>query len=358
MAASLPSKDGLLLQWLSNSREWLNRLWIYGETQNIICEVFIPVYGPSIECPSLRYALLAFASAMNEDDNREADNADDAGRALCIKSPDTISEGDLFASVFLAFASIPTRRDRVQVHLHGFLAILKLLSQRSTSSLSIFWPLARDMLLWAMSDQNGVSNEMYLKFLCECRILLGPSTWRQRRAYFTDTYTAIRRSLYFHRRILKCAVRMLPTIGSSFSDVVKLVLADGIEHLGEIGKLPEVQTKEMKGCASDGPLQIKEASQNMGSWVRYHLAQGIFRVLLFLYDAGGIVKGFRSEAVLQETKSMFDVVISWTSKIRYGDMGPFPDRVILAETIALWGLAWPRDNLPDLFEDKGARPRS
>ena len=342
MAASILSEDVILLQWLYNCHQWSNRLWIYGEIWIIILEVFIPKYRPSVECPSLRYALLAFASAMNDNGIREATNAVYAGHVLRKKiSEHTLSEGDLFASVFLALASVPNPENGVKHHLKGFLAILESLSQgRSRSSLPISWSLARDILLWAVSDQKWMSDEDYLQFVYDCRQLLGPSTWERRNAYVKKTYCAILRSLTFHRRILKCAVRLLRDVGSYFPEFVKSTLADSIDDLGQMGELSK-KARSLK---------------QVGSWVRYRLAQGIFRVLQLLYEAGGIIKGFRSEPVLQEIRSMREVVINSTGKILYRDIGPFPDRAILAETIALWALAWPREALPDLFLDKGEHP--
>src|SRR5204862_5837288 len=144
---------------------------------------FAYIFSPSIGSESLRQATLAWAAAFLPPDPSNYDRMEYystcAGRALRTKSSETIDESDIYAASLLTILScLYLDRQKSEIHLKGFLAIIdefskKLLKQEMSGQLStvhhlsMFMPLVRDLIIEA-SRCSHVPNTLVIQFSTTC----------------------------------------------------------------------------------------------------------------------------------------------------------------------------------------------
>lgn len=147
----------------------------------LLTKKFAFVYGPSISSTSLRHAMLACAAFTLREQNDIAlleVHVDRANRAL--RTRPTYSEADLFAAYLLA--AMNARRHNLthfKVHLLGFAAILEELKNGEhlvPDSLSVFWPYARNDLIW---HGRSIGDDVILTFWDRTQASLGSPTFGQ-----------------------------------------------------------------------------------------------------------------------------------------------------------------------------------
>lgn len=155
--------------------------------------------GPSIDCPSLRLATLAYYDVHLPYERQDEEYMIHAVHAIAKKDVSELSEGDLFA-VCLLTGTKETRRQLLalrprqrrfrpeqipsySVQLRWFMAIIDHLLHKvndgvSSYDLGLFWPYARDLLVhFAPLDY---SDAIFWTFLSLCRRHLGPPDFEER----------------------------------------------------------------------------------------------------------------------------------------------------------------------------------
>jgi hypothetical protein len=190
----------LLFQWIYSGRqEPVSRLFQrkaffeFGQ-QEIFTFVkqLIPIYSPSINCLSLRYALLVYIGIITSGGlftEREKDNTRRARFALAKLSRSEFEEDDVVAAFLLAFSNWVnpnSLQEELGVYLKRFLAILAHVSGgRSVGnehgSLWYFRPIARDLLLHAAS--RDLAPDAFNRFFQQTTEVLGIPTLSQRARY-------------------------------------------------------------------------------------------------------------------------------------------------------------------------------
>lgn len=155
------------------------------------------VFGQSIDNPCLRQATLALAAALSPSSQIHHGLIDvycnGAYCALRGKKGETITEADLFATLLLALVScVLGDFDTFRTHIKGFMVIAHELSQNVSKDkyrpmLSVFWPLARD-LLFESSRTFLRASSVVVEFYTACRLLLGPQNILSRADYLAAIY--------------------------------------------------------------------------------------------------------------------------------------------------------------------------
>ena len=134
---------------------------------------FVLVYGPTISHPSLHHALCAYvghwSGIASDDDQEEYHRRATQSLQRKLNDPPSIEEGDLFAVSLLAmWASCHRMNDRFTAHTRGFTALMNHLRQNTPpmlSTLSVFWPMARDEIILHAYDleldsEGGIANDL------------------------------------------------------------------------------------------------------------------------------------------------------------------------------------------------------
>ena len=161
-----------------------------------LMKTFAFTFGKAISEPSLRHAMLALAAALNPSDQINSDLAyvycRKAHRTLLTKNFATVREADLFAAFVLAMVScVLGEFSAFRTHLGDFMNLAQLNRRGSTNenrhALSMFWPLARDLLLESSRTFLRAS-DLVLEFHNNCRRFLGPQSLLTRVNYLTTFY--------------------------------------------------------------------------------------------------------------------------------------------------------------------------
>jgi len=207
-----------LLQWVYNGQSCevnnlrhCSALLVTNMQQNLfaLAKNVIPIFDWTIKSQALRHSFLAFAGMVTSGDltMREKDNIGRARSALLtrVDFPGALDEGDLFASLLLAFttwANPSPEPENYKIHLKGFVAIMEYISSQKRNSLSRFWPMGRDMFFsipyWQMPGNSDLD---YFDFYDQCTKVMGPPSLAQCLAYIDDS-TALRDSIRYHLRTL------------------------------------------------------------------------------------------------------------------------------------------------------------
>jgi hypothetical protein len=162
-------------------------LW-YGSLVAGILKKLAFTFGPSLNRPSLRHAALAWAAAFRTAPGKpppwsRTDSVEDhlsvARKELLKKTRETVDEADLFANLFLVLLSVIVGdMSDFATYLRGFMTIVTILNQKRChrkyhSQLSVFWPLARDLILHA--GRYVIHGEpLILEFQRFCNHLITP----------------------------------------------------------------------------------------------------------------------------------------------------------------------------------------
>jgi hypothetical protein len=164
-------------------------------------------YSPSINSQPLRHAVLAFSAAFLPRSNISYfDRLEYHKTAACTslrkKLSSTVDESDLFAVCLLAVLSgLYLDRTEFAIHRSGFVSIMKELCRKirlqgGLSPLSLYWPLARDMIL---RDCRSIDcNENALSFCYFSQKLMGPQNFAARGRYFSELYGISSERLRLH----------------------------------------------------------------------------------------------------------------------------------------------------------------
>jgi hypothetical protein len=152
---------------------------------------FAVIFEPSIKSTSLRQAMLAFTAAgMHNTALRERAeyHSDRASRELRRKTSATLDEGDLFAACLLTCVSrYHHDLNSFCIHLGGFTVIMEELAKKAKvngerNTLSILWPLGRDLILWSSTEVPKAS-EHVLDFCIKSHTTLGNQSFWCRSEY-------------------------------------------------------------------------------------------------------------------------------------------------------------------------------
>jgi hypothetical protein len=164
-------------------------------------------YSPSINSQPLRHAVLALSAAFLPRSNISyVDRLEYHKTAACTslrkKLSSNVDESDLFAVCLLAVLSGLYREiNEFGVHRSRFVSIMKELCRKirhqgGLSPLSLYWPLARDMIL---RDCRSIDcNENALSFCYFSQELMGPQNFAARGRYFSELYGISSERLRLH----------------------------------------------------------------------------------------------------------------------------------------------------------------
>lgn len=291
--AKIGSEDLLLLSWLYAGQPQENgRIPIFHQQQLFILgRALLPIYDLSITCLSVRHALLSFISlSLNQPQFKALSewHRTQALRALRKKSEDTLEIGDLFASALFSF-SLPQKPfsspDGFDIHLEGFVAIMRCLSNTSgnnVASLTPYWPMARDFLIgfhrWSLSD------EQFFKGHSLSREVMGTHFFKQRRVLAGEPWKGICQELDLCIELASRALR-IRQIGVPSASVANAVndIKSHLESLVEDPFIKAVLETEIETQLSDS-LNLRFRFRICNLLISYFDAM-IKRDLIELYSA-------------------------------------------------------------------------
>jgi hypothetical protein len=286
------SQDVLLLQYGYSDTFF----WAGGTLMSGLLRKFAFVFSPAINDASLRHAMLAFIAAYLPSDidyyERIVVHSELCGKELMSKNPATLNEADLFAAFLLTWVSC-IRKDVLafRIHLKGFSAILEELSFRNgragtSHQLSVFWPLARDLILEGsrMVDAVDGASGHIIEFCGIAGQTMGPQKFSGRARYLDllvradpNCHTTFSQAVWHHcgllRRCLRYTVPIQKNGGTALTTVIQPIVTDIKADLDSL---------EMKNIAFQ--LSLMKLSQNdtvqFGRWTAYWQ----FMLLLYQYD--------------------------------------------------------------------------
>ena len=136
-----------------------------------------------------------------------------------MKTTSTLEEADLYAALLLTLlATVKGNRSEYAVHLKGFEAIMRELKQKAATTgysltQTVFWPLARDLILEGGRNVSNANN-LEVSFLLACQDLIGYQNIVSRYQYLTTFYgeefgreNAFLQSTWQYCRILRVCFR-------------------------------------------------------------------------------------------------------------------------------------------------------
>ena len=290
---------------------------------------FPPVFGVSIDSDSLRHATLAWAAAfiapkLSFWDRMEAHSLA-AIKALNSKSySDNFDMADLYASLLLAFLSCIYRNGLLftkhVIEAMGIMLNSKAMhSARNHARLSIFLPLARDLILEA-SRTLLQSNELVLHFFDVCQKTIGPPDFDHRVEYCQELvcvseqrcYTFYH-SIWHHTTILRRCLR--DTVWRQFTDtgltpytrsVLKGVKND-LQSANVQAVVAQLTVLKSNPAQEDGEPHIAH-----GEWMFALLLYHFCKLMTTLLEAETLIQGLSSvEAVSHASELLLFVDHTW-----------------------------------------------
>jgi hypothetical protein len=334
------SKDVLLLQYgYSDAFSSMGGTLMAG-----LLRKFAFVFSPSISCASLRHAMLAFTAAHLPFDidcpERILVHSGLCGKTLISKSMATLNEADLFAALLLAYAS-RIRNDFSTFHIHvkGFGAILEELSNRSvrkrtSHQLSIFWPLARDLIIEASRHVDGSSCHVF-EFCRLSQKAMGPQSYADRSRYWNSLVEndpngrfafahAVFRQTGILRRCFRDTILVQRTEGKVIIPLIQSVVAEIQADLNSPEmKLVAVQLS-LARYSDDDALQSDELrAYSQFILALYHFCQ----LMIVMMEGETVAEGTSSSESLIRSLSLLQVmqaqIIPHPTNIFPLNFGPF-----------------------------------
>jgi hypothetical protein len=258
-------------------------------------------------------------------------NSSLARQSLLKRTPETLDEGDLFASAILALVAILNRVPNVEegrVHSNGFMAILQHVSTntriQSGSGLAIFRPVARNLILLFANDRTYSD---FFRFYSCCKAIIGKASVQHESPHLNGQYS--QHALYFIEDILvKALEKRLHAFDGGIEDHW---MAQAVQDASE--DLEEVTTPTLDE-SSTKPRQV------IGPFLRRQFC----RTLLALLNSSSIAHGFLDSVVTEMALSLLDpislLVQRWhTAK----DTFYSPDIPYIKRALCLCLLAIPRN---------------
>jgi len=158
----IDSKDVLLLQYAYSDKF----AYVIGSKVQRLFAKFGVAFATSINCASLRHAMLAYTAAfapISSGYELMEYHSEISCQALKRKTCSNITEGDLLAACLLTYLSCSYRDPlRFRIHLGGVIALTKECFRKSrqdnaTSRYAAFWPIAYDLILEGSRNVSGAT---------------------------------------------------------------------------------------------------------------------------------------------------------------------------------------------------------
>jgi hypothetical protein len=284
------SQDALLLNYgYSDTFSWAG-----GSLMGGLLRKFAFVFSLAINEASLRHAMLAFIAAYLpcgiDCYEHIVVHSGLCGKALMSKNLATLNEADLFAAFLLTWVSCISKDvPAFRIHLKGFSAILEELSFRSgragtSHQLSVFWPLARDLILEGsrMVDAvDGVTGHI-IEFCGIAGQAMGPQKFCGRARYWDllvradpKCHTAFSQAVWHHcgllRRCFRYTVPIQKNGGTGLTTAIQPIVTDIKADLDSL---------EMKNIAFQ--LSLMKLSQD--NTVQFDKWTAYWQFMLLLYQ--------------------------------------------------------------------------
>ena len=132
LARQLPTPDDAIINEADSRRLYYLRCFFQPTASPNLIQKIMAFYGPSIDCPSLRFAILSALEWVLPFPSRPGEHLHQAAGALASKEFSTFDEGDMFAIAFISYS----RSCYVHSDLPGRRAVLDAFP---TSSLHVRW---------------------------------------------------------------------------------------------------------------------------------------------------------------------------------------------------------------------------
>ena len=168
-----------------------------GQILSQLVRMFASTFGHTIDCLSLRHAILACAAAFIPSHlpfyERLEFHSSCARKALINRIlQGSVDEGDLFAAFLQTLLScLYSDFPKFEVHIKGFMAIMKILSRnlkgQTSKYTSILLPLARDLVLEG-SRHVGWSSNVIFEFCIASQESIGPQAFSCRTNYLFEVF--------------------------------------------------------------------------------------------------------------------------------------------------------------------------
>lgn len=169
----------------------------WGKSLASLLKTLATIFGTYINSVSLRHATLALAATCVQSSvsnkERAMYHSARAYKALQRQTTTTLGEADLYAALLLTLlATISENIKEYSIHLNGFQAVMLELKRKARETgyslhLSIFWPLARDLIIEG-SRNVGHSEDLVISFALACQQLVGRQSLLSRVHYFVEFY--------------------------------------------------------------------------------------------------------------------------------------------------------------------------
>ena len=239
----------LLFQWLYNgnkesaSQSFQKKAFFeFGQLEIFtFSKELIPIYTPSINCLSLRYALLVYIGIITSGGlftDREKDNTRRARTALAKLSASEFEEGDVVAAFLLAFSSWVnpnSLQEELGFYLKTFLSILANVSRKSSRenehrNLRYFRSIARDLLLHAAA--RDLLPDAFNRFFHQTTELLGTPTLAQRAGYLgSDLVNRFHLHVSYQEMVLMKQIRLFAIDCEGYRSTWLLEMKSDIESM-------------------------------------------------------------------------------------------------------------------------------
>jgi hypothetical protein len=293
------SADVLMLQWLYLGQD-ATISWFLHWQLSFITRNIVPFHSPSIKSTSLRQAILVLVGLIRSGGNfgeQEWERSRRARLAIAEKVENaTVDEGDLMAAAMLALTSRewPSLDPRgFEPHTNGIRAITKHLSKKR-SDIATVWSVVKDALLsfyrWRISD----SEFFQLYSVCGNIMRVCPRT--KRASLLHSNPSALIYTLRTYEMVLSRGIQLLLAQNSNNPHVYWVV-----QDINDDLKTLSAETYFAQFLQETGNSSSKSRTFAV---IQYRVCE----LLVAVFDASTIVKGFHSSGVIHAAKSLLDML--------------------------------------------------